>query len=44
MSILKISRLGHLILLQKAQPVKDIGGNKVKKDTWESFLNTINYE
>tara|TARA_B100001142_G_scaffold221318_1_gene219503 strand:- start:249 stop:770 length:522 start_codon:yes stop_codon:yes gene_type:complete len=42
MSILKISRLGHLILLQKAQPVKDIGGNKVKKiihDMTETMLD-----
>ena len=42
MSILKISRLGHLILLQKAQPVKDIGENKVKKiihDMTETMLD-----
>ena len=31
MSILKIARLGHPILLLKAKPVEDITGNKTKK-------------
>ena len=42
MSILKIARLGHHILLQKAQPVKDISGNKIKRiihDMTETMLD-----
>ena len=42
MSILKIARLGHPILLQKAQLVEDITGNKTKKiihDMTETMLD-----
>ncbi|SVD15443.1 uncharacterized protein METZ01_LOCUS368297, partial [marine metagenome] len=42
MAILKISRLGHPILLQKTKPVKDITGNKVKQiihDMTETMLD-----
>ena len=42
MAILKISRLGHPILLQKTKPVKDITGNRVKKivhDMTETMLD-----
>ena len=42
MAILKISRLGHPVLLQKTQPVKDIIGNGVKKiirDMTETMLD-----
>ena len=42
MAILKISRLGHPILLQKTKPVKDIIGNEVKKiihDMTETMLD-----
>ena len=42
MAILKISRLGHPILLQKTKPVKDISGNGVKKivqDMTETMLD-----
>ena len=41
MSILKIARVGHPILLQKAKPVEDITGNKTKKiihDMTETML------
>ena len=42
MSILKIARLGHPILLQKAKLVQDITGNKTKKiihDMTETMLD-----
>ena len=42
MSILKIARLGHPILLQKAKPVADITSNKTKKiihDMTETMLD-----
>ena len=42
MSILKIARLGHPILLQKAKLVEDITGNKTKKiihDMTETMLD-----
>ena len=42
MSILKIARLGHPILLQKAKPVTDITSNKTKKiihDMTETMLD-----
>ena len=42
MSILKIARIGHPILLQKAKPVEDITGNKTKKiihDMTETMLD-----
>ena len=42
MSILKISRLGHPILLKKAKPVTDILGKEVKKiifDMTETMLD-----
>lgn len=42
MSILKISRLGHPILLQKTTPVKDITSQKIKKiisDMSETMLD-----
>ena len=42
MAILKISRLGHPILLQKTKPVKDITGNRVKQiihDMTETMLD-----
>ena len=42
MSILKIARLGHPILLQKAKPVEDITGSKTKKiihDMTETMLD-----
>ena len=42
MSILKISRLGHPILLQKCKPVKDIKGDKIKRiihDMTETMLD-----
>ena len=42
MSILKIARLGHPVLLQKAKPVEDITGNKTKKiihDMTETMLD-----
>jgi peptide deformylase len=42
MSILKISRLGHPVLLRKAKPVKDILCNEVKKiinDMTETMLD-----
>ena len=42
MAILKISRLGHPILLQKTKPVKNITGNEVKKiihDMTETMLD-----
>ena len=42
MSILKISRLGHPILLKKAKPVSDILGKEVKKiifDMTETMLD-----
>lgn len=43
MSILKIARLGHPILLQKAKPVKDILSKKVKQiifDMTETMLDS----
>ena len=42
MSILKIARLGHPVLLQKAKPVEDITGSKTKKiihDMTETMLD-----
>ena len=42
MSILKIARLGHPILLQKSKPVEDITGGKTKKiihDMTETMLD-----
>ena len=42
MSILKIARLGHPVLFQKAKPVKDITGKNVKKiihDMTETMLD-----
>ena len=42
MSILKIARSGHPILLQKAKPVEDIASNKIKKiihDMTETMLD-----
>ena len=42
MSILKIARLGHPVLLQKAKPIEDITGNKTKKiihDMTETMLD-----
>ena len=43
MSILKISRLGHPILIKKSLPVKDISGFEVKKiihDMTETMLDS----
>jgi len=42
MSILKISRLGHPILLQKARPIKNVNSPKIKKiihDMTETMLD-----
>ncbi len=43
MSILKIAKFGHPILLKKTQEVKDIGSEKIKKIIYDMSETMLDY-